>query len=239
MVACGDPGKAAKEAPATQEEMQNADSTDQGEAAPQDTLMEVEPTPMATPEEVSALYSAVSQGRSIKLKHKIYYLNGPLRIANKSDFTLDGDSCTFYQKDPAADVIIVESSNGIVLKNFKATHIEPTGPLGCTGNVIQVYGSNRVTVEGCQLNGSGIIGVTAYSSKDLNVKNNFIFNNSRYGILYDKDCTIEIANNRFTDNGPGGNDHVVKALNPVLSEIEAITADENKEGLRMAGNSFD
>ena len=116
--------------------------------------------------------------------------------------------------------------------------IEPEGPIGCTGSVIQVRNNESILIEKCALNGSGIIGVTSYETKDLRVVGNYIYNNSEYGILFDLETSVEIKGNKFEDNGKSGNDHVVKALNPYLSEVEQIKKDMNKEGLRMSKNIF-
>jgi hypothetical protein len=193
---------------------------------------------IAGEEELKFLYNGLKTGENIKLKKLMYYLDRPLMISNKNNFTLDGNGCTFIMKDKSEDVMIVENSKNITLTNFKATHIEPDGPIGCTGSVIQVRDNEKVLIEKCALNGSGIIGVTSYNTKNLSVVGNYIYNNSEYGILFDLETTIEIKNNNFEDNGTNGNDHVVKALNAFLSEVEPIKKDVDKEGLKMSNNIF-
>lgn len=193
---------------------------------------------MAGEEELNSLYNGLKTGENIKLKKLVYYLDRPLMISGKTDFTLDGNGCTFIMKDKSEDVMIVENSRNITLTNFKATHIEPDGPIGCTGSVIQVRDNENVSIKKCALNGSGIIGVTAYNTKNLSVVGNYIFNNSEYGILFDMGTTIEIKSNNFEDNGSNGNDHVVKALNAYLSEVEPINKGMNTEGLKMSNNIF-
>ncbi|MEZ4686386.1 MAG: right-handed parallel beta-helix repeat-containing protein [Bacteroidia bacterium] len=162
----------------------------------------------------------------------------PVRISNQNNLTLDGAGSTFIMKAYAADVVFIESSSNITLKNFKATHIEPEGPIGCTGSVIQVYGNENVTIENCQLNGSGIIGVVAYDTKNLKISGNHIYNNSKYGILYQGDGTLEIVNNTFENNGERGDDHVGKALDPGLGRVEKIGMGTNEEGLKMSKNTI-
>ena len=193
---------------------------------------------VAGQEELASLFKGLSNGGVVKLKNLIYHLDRPLRISSRTDFTLDGNGCTFIMDNKSEDVIIVEGSNNITLKNFKATHIDPEGPIGCTGSVIQVSGNNGVLIEKCELNGSGVIGVMSYNTKNLRVVDNYIYNNSEYGILYDKGTSLEIKDNKFEDNGKNGNDHVAKALNDFLSEVEKIEKDMNKEGLKMSGNRF-
>ena len=184
------------------------------------------------------MFDGLKTGENTKLKKLVYYLDRPLMISNKNDFTLDGNGCTFIMRDKSEDVLVVENSKNITLKNFKATHIEPNGPIGCTGSVIQVRENENVLIEKCALNGSGIIGVTSYNTKNLSVVENYIYNNSEYGILYDLETSIEIKGNKFEDNGTSGNDHVVKALNGSLSEVEPIKKGMNQEGLKMSNNIF-
>ncbi len=193
---------------------------------------------IADEKEIDLLYNGLKTGENLKLKNLVYYLDRPLMISSKNDFTLDGNGCTFIMRDKNEDVMIIENSKNIILKNFKATHIEPEGPIGCTGSVIQVRNNENVLIEKCALNGSGIIGVTSYDTKDLRVVGNYIYNNSDYGILFDLRTSIEIKGNKFEDNGKSGNDHVVKALNDFLSEVEQIKKDMNDEGLKMSNNIF-
>ena len=140
-------------------------------------------------------------------------------------------------KNKSEDVVFISDSRNITLKNLKATHIEHDGPLGCTGSAIQVYDNNDILIEKCALNGSGIIGVVAYETRNLKIVDNYIYNNSRYGVLY-TNTSVEINNNKFEDNGPNGNDHVAEGLNGGLSEIVPIEGNVNKRDIQMSGNTF-
>ena len=113
---------------------------------------------IAGEKELDFLYNGLKTGENTKLKKLVYYLDRPLMISSKNDFTLDGNGCTFIMRDKSEDVLVIENSKNITLKNFKATHIEPDGPIGCTGSVIQVRENENVLIEKCALNGSGIIG---------------------------------------------------------------------------------
>ncbi|MCI4671939.1 MAG: right-handed parallel beta-helix repeat-containing protein [Bacteroidia bacterium] len=196
------------------------------------------PQATASAAEVEALYTALAEGKAVELKDLIYHLSEPLMISNRTDFTLDGHGCTFIMENKDADVVVVENSFNVTLKNFKATHVEPEGPIGCTGSVLQVRESMNVLIEKCKLNGSGIIGVTTYNTQNLKVVSNYIYNNSKYGVLFDGETSIEIKENIFENNGPSGDSHVVKALNAYLSEVEAIPAGTKRDGIMLSGNVF-
>ena len=152
-------------------------------------------TKVATADEVNALYQSIRTSNNVQLPPRIYNLDTPIMISGKSDFTLDGNGSTFIMERKSEDVLIVENCTNITLKNFKATHVEPDGPIGCTGSVVQVRYNDGVTVQGCQLNGSGIIGIVSYTTKNLKVINNYIYNNSEYGVLYSTDSTLELNGN--------------------------------------------
>lgn len=198
----------------------------------------VETNKIATEAEVAALYEGLKNNENLILKKRTYYLDRPIVVSSQSIFTLDGNGATLIMKNKDEDVILVEYCEVVTLKNFKATHIEPEGPVGCTGSVIQVRNSADISIENCELNGSGIIGVVAYETNDLKVRNNYIYNNSKYGILYDLDCTVEITGNRFEDNGDNGDFHVGKALDSGLSQVEKIEGDRNENGLIMSKNKY-
>lgn len=195
-------------------------------------------TETATQADIQELFDNLNSNTTLNLKNKIYYLDKPIVISDKSNFVLNGNGCKLIMKDKQEDVIYVRSSNNITLKNFKATHIEPEGPIGCTGSVIQVYNNQNINIENCELNGSGIIGVVAYNTKNLNVANNYIYNNSKYGVLYDTECSVELTGNKFEDNGDDGNYHVGMALDGGLSQVEKIEGNKNQDGLKMSNNTF-
>jgi hypothetical protein len=204
----------------------------------QSTAVDAAKDKIATQADIDLLYQKLRGGESIKLEKKIYYLEETIVISGKNTFTFDGNGSTFIMKNKGADVVYVVNSENTSLRNFKATHIEPEGPIGCTGSVVQVSNSNNILIEKCELNGSGIIGVVAYNSKKLRVLDNYIYNNSNYGVLYDTETSIEIKGNRFEDNGDSGNNHVGNALDAGLSEIEKIEKGTNKEGLKMSNNIY-
>lgn len=195
-------------------------------------------TEVAGEADLRSLYDALENGGSIVLKKMIYNLDTPLKVIGKNNLTLDGAGSTFVMKDKNADVVFIEGSTNVILKNFKATHVEPEGPIGCTGSVIQVYGGANISIQNCALNGSGIIGVVSYNTKNLKITENYIYNNSQYGILYQGDTNLEIMNNTFENNGSKGNDHVAKALDPMLSQIQKKAPGTSEEGLKMAKNTF-
>ncbi|MEM1219268.1 MAG: right-handed parallel beta-helix repeat-containing protein, partial [Bacteroidota bacterium] len=166
---------------------------DTEDALVEETAPVMEELRMATPEEVADLYRQIESKNEVQLQNLIYLLDRTIDIYNRRGFTLNGGGATLLMEYESEDVVLVHGSTDVTLTNFQATHIEPDGPLGCTGNVIQVYNCSNVVVSGCQLNGSGIIGVVAYETKYLHVKDSYIYNNSEYGVLLDQNSTVRLT----------------------------------------------
>ena len=177
----------------------------------------------------------IDSGSSIQLKKGTYKLSSPIRIVSKSNITIDGNGATLIMQNMADDVLFIDNSNNIKLINFKATHIEPEGPVGCTGNVIHIENGSNITIEDCDLNGSGIVGIAAYGTKDLKVMNNYIHENSQYGMIY-QGPQIEIKGNRFKDNGNGNIYFSYQSTTWPPNQL--INSNQNSKGLTMSSNTF-
>ena len=177
----------------------------------------------------------IESGSNLKLDKGTYELDYPIRILGKENITIDGNGATLIMRNKAYDVIYIQNSDNITLMNFKATHIEPKGPTGCTGNVIHIEGGANVLIEKCDLNGSGIVGIAAYRTKNLTVSNNFIHQNSQYGIIY-QGPQIEIKGNIFEKNTKGN--IYFSDTDTSWPPNEKINTNQNKEGLKMSNNIF-
>ena len=177
----------------------------------------------------------IDSGSSIQLKKGTYKLSSPISIIRKSNISIDGNGATLIMQNMADDVLFIDNSNNIKLINFKATHIEPKGPVGCTGNVIHIENGSDITIEDCDLNGSGIVGIAAYGTKDLKVINNYIHENSQYGIIY-QGPQIEIKGNRFQDNANGNIYFSYQSTTWPPNQL--INSDQNSKGLTMSSNTF-
>jgi hypothetical protein len=183
----------------------------------------------------SILSNKIESGSNIKLDKGTYELDYPIKISGKENITIDGNGATLIMRNMAEDVIYIENSNHITLMNFKATHIEPEGPTGCTGNVIHIKGGANILIEKCDLNGSGIVGIAAYNSNNLIVSNNFIHENSQYGIIY-QGPQIEIKGNTFEKNTKGN--IYFSYIDTSWPPNKKINTNQNKEGLKMSKNIF-
>ena len=184
-------------------------------------------------------FPEITSNSTIILENKLYELNKPIRIVGMKNIIIDGHGAQISANSLVSDVMYIEDSENITLKNFHATHLEPSGPLGCTGNVIHIERSNNITIESCDLNGSGIVGVAAYFVNDLKIKNSHIHENSEYGIIF-QGKSIELEKNTFDNNSSG---HLYYSYLESESDYTwppkmLIDQNENIQGLRMKGNIF-
>lgn len=191
-------------------------------------------------DDLNKIIEEAEDGATIRLQKKTYQISQRINLINKQELSIDGRGAQIILNDPDSDVMLIENCEAIVLKNFMAKHVDPQGPVGCTGSVIQISNSSDVFLEKCELNGSGIVGISAYESGDLKVKDCHFHHNSDYAIIY-MGPSISLAGNLFEHNG---NNNAIYFK--YLPEGEAagwpptdkITADTQKKGLLMRDNVF-
>ena len=192
----------------------------------------------ANANEIAALYKGIKSGTTLELKELFYHLTEPIDIRDMKDFTLEGNGASIIMRDPIANVVMIDASSNINIKFLRATHEDPEGHTGCTGNVIRVENCKKVSIENCSLNGSGIVGVVGYSTSDLRVEDCYIHENTKYGVLFDDATTIHIKSNTFENNGADGEAHVAKDPDGSASKIELIKGDVSEGNLKMTYNYY-
>lgn len=114
--------------------------------------------------------------------------------------------------DMTKNVIWIISDN-VIIKNLKLSHIKPSFYANCVGNVIALDNANQVTIEDCDINGCGRIGVYMFSAHNIILKNNWIHENSLTAVQIDDvnifsetdqfPGIIHFENNRIENNGDG------------------------------------
>lgn len=179
-------------------------------------------------------------GDIIKLEKKVYDLYRTLKIIGKENIIIDGNGAKLICHSPESNIISIQNSKNIIIKNIKVNHSKPaTGYVGCTGNVIDIYKSSYIRIEDSEINGCGIVGVMASNTDNLKIVNNYIHDNMDYSIIYIGPSII-IKDNIFEDNGHNN------ALWYSFKEKgesgwppeERIYKDHTKKGLEMKNNIF-
>ena len=204
------------------------------------TCGSVKDTNLLNIDDLPTVLNSLASGSSVKLATKVYELNQVIMLDGKENITIDGNGSTLVMNSLSENVIHLTKCTNIQLLNFKATHIEPSGPTGCTGNVIYIDDSSEVLVQDCDLNGSGIVGIAAYNVDNLQVKDNYIHENSQYSIIF-QGPSLLLANNTFEDNGNGNViyfSYVEKDGILGWPPDTQIGTDTQREGLVMRDNVF-
>ncbi len=121
-----------------------------------------------------------------------YWMNcydGPglvLRDLDNFTLTAGGPHRASITAEPRyADVISFETCSNLTLSNFTAGHAQEPGE--CAGGVLNFVDCSNVTIQDCSLYGCGVLGVTAYTCKDLSIRYTEIHHCS-YGAFSMQNC---------------------------------------------------
>jgi parallel beta-helix repeat protein len=116
--------------------------------------------------------------------------------------------CTSMQEN----VLWIQSDH-ILIKNIKASHVKPDFYANCVGNVFALDNADDITIENCEINGCGRIGVYMFSASGVVLKNNWIHNNSLSAVQVDDvnlfaetnayQEWVKFIHNRIENNGTG------------------------------------
>ena len=119
----------------------------------------------------------------------MYCYDGPgLVLRDLDNFTLTAGGphrATVTAEPRYADVISFENCSKLNLSNFTAGHTQDPGE--CAGGVLNFMNCNGVSIQDCSLYGCGVLGVSAYSSRDLSVRYTEI-HHCTYGAFSFSDC---------------------------------------------------
>ena len=98
-----------------------------------------------------------------------------------------------------ADVLSFENCSNIQISGLTAGHTKEPGY--CAGGVLCFENCQDILVENCGLFGCGILGVTAYSSKNIQIVNNEIYECSVGGVEFTNCDDVNVDGNTFRDLG--------------------------------------
>ncbi|MBN2662893.1 MAG: right-handed parallel beta-helix repeat-containing protein [Bacteroidales bacterium] len=176
----------------------------------------------------------------ITLENKIYTTSEPIVISGLNNITIDGQGATFVLSSTSENVFNILDCDGVTVKNIKATHVEPQGPIGCTGNVVYIQNCSSAVFDNCDLNGCGIVGIASYNCNKMQVKNCYIHKNSQYSIIY-QGPNLKIKNTVFENNGH--HNAIYYSYNEPNGVVywppdEEIIGDVKKHGLVLKKNIY-
>lgn len=131
--------------------------------------------------------------------------DGPeLYISGVSNLTIRGSGedrkLTVISAVPRyANVLNFENCSNIMVKGLTAGHTEEPGY--CLGGVLNFENSQDILIENCGLFGCGTLGVKGYSSKNMQIVNNEIYECSVGGVEFTNCDDINVDGNIFRDLG--------------------------------------
>lgn len=151
-------------------------------------------------------------GDTLKIAEGTYNLKSALEFWGMENIVVTGDGeVELICEDMNDNVIWIFNSENITLRNIKARHTDPPATAKCTGNVIGIDGCENVTIENCDINGCGAIGVYTFISSGITLRDNHIHNNSLFAVQHDgvglQAATDSLAGIRFIDNMIENNGH--------------------------------
>lgn len=131
--------------------------------------------------------------------------DGPeLYISGVSNLTVRGNGAdrkaTVLSAVPRyANVLNFENCSNILVKDLTAGHTQEPGY--CMGGVLFFLNCEDILIENCGLFGCGTLGVNAYSSKNMQIVNNEIYECSVGGVEFTNCDGINVDGNTFRDLG--------------------------------------
>ena len=98
-----------------------------------------------------------------------------------------------------SNVLCFQHCSNIHVVGLTAGHTEEPG--SCTGGVLYFENSQDILIENCGLFGCGTLGVIGYSSKNMQIVNNEIYECSLGGVEFTNCDDVNVDGNTFRDLG--------------------------------------
>ncbi|MCK4505773.1 MAG: right-handed parallel beta-helix repeat-containing protein [Candidatus Aegiribacteria sp.] len=154
------------------------------------TLTVGEGEQFATPQQA---IDAVSDGDTILIRAGTYEFNDSIELRGHNDIWIIGQSGYRLICDTGSrlicnsqidNVMWISNCDRITVSGLRATHTEPAEDQRCYGNVFVIDGCNDITIENCEINGCGAIGVYTNLVDGIVLRNNYIHDNTICAVLY-------------------------------------------------------
>ncbi len=152
---------------------------------------------------------AAANGDTIRIAAGTYYFDNTVNIVAKKDLIIEGvGDVTLYCNSEYDSVISIYGCGQVTIRNVHAQHTEEAH---CWAAVISCERNDKVTLDNCELNGSGQIGVYGYlyDGNSITVKDCHIHDNSLYAMyVYDYaydggTCSLSVSGSTIENNADG------------------------------------
>lgn len=154
------------------------------------TLRVGEGEQFATPQQA---IDEVSDGDTIVIRAGIYEFNESIELRGHNDIWILGEegprliydiSTRLICNSGINNVMWIINCDRITVSGLCATHTEPAEDQRCYGNVFGIDGCNDITIENCEINGCGAIGVYTNLVDGIVLRNNYIHDNTICAVQY-------------------------------------------------------
>ena len=156
-----------------------------------------------------SLQQAINEARKghlIVIGPGTYEYDQTINVYNKEDLIIagtdDGDDnavSAILNTNRNYAILNIENSSDIMIHDLYFGHsIEPYER--CANGVIYIDRSRNVYILNNEIEGSGVVGITAIGSNKITIENNLIHNNQKDGIELISSSNINIYSNTIADN---------------------------------------
>jgi parallel beta-helix repeat protein len=141
-------------------------------------------------------FESVESGDSLIIREGIYTNDKAMELWEKENVTILGEGeCKLICNNIDDNVFWIITCKNVIIKNIHATHTQPAEGLSCVGNVFALDMGSGITIEGCDINGCGAIGVYIFGTTNICLKDNKIHDNTIWAVEQDGYGILEVEEN--------------------------------------------
>jgi hypothetical protein len=143
---------------------------------------------------VQQAIAKAKDGDTITLAKGIHRSKGSVTISGRESLTLSGEAGAWIVCDDIYEnVIEIMDSSDISIEGIGARHAQPLEEYGCEGAVISCEATIGLVITGCELSGSGAIGVALADCDEVEIADSWIHDNSYAAFTLTEVATISIS----------------------------------------------
>jgi hypothetical protein len=144
---------------------------------------------------------AARDGDTIILSGGTYVSAVPVAVAGRTGLTLKAEGVVWLVcQDLYADVLAVTDCVDLRIEAIRARHEEKLAEYECEGSVISARNVQGLLVSGCELAGSGAVGIDLSDCEDVEVKGCYLHDNSLAALSLSEVSSVVISSNRISNN---------------------------------------
>ena len=151
--------------------------------------------------DIQSLIDRTPDGGTVRIPKAKYIFSDGLVISGRKGLRLECEpGSQILVDDISADVIEIVDSREITITGAFLRHLKPSKEYECHGDVVKLRDATGITIENSELDGCGAIGLSAWQSSSITLKNCLIAHNS-FNALYLDGCeVVRIKDNVIQNN---------------------------------------